>query len=486
MNLGPYVLCERIASGGMADVYLADDTRLPGGSYPVVIKCLRDEHRANPDMVRMFADEGRLHMTLSHANVVKVLDFGWNDGLPYLVFEYLEGADVRAVLRALRREGKTLGVPLSLCLLVQLGEALDYVHNARDAHGEPLAVVHRDVSPHNIIVRTDGVVKLVDFGIAKSRTNLAQTAFGVLKGKVAYMAPEQLRSEGADHRADLYALGVLLYEALLGRRPYRLSAPGELALMIAVSRGEIRRPRQVDPTLDPELERMLLRALAPTPEGRYADAGELVADVRRYADTKGIRFDRAALARLIQDLFGPGSKKRRFSGGKPSEPHVATTPSAKTTVEKSVVGSETYLLVKGALDDKIRWGRLFSGLEGEVRIECLASLVVTEEGARHFARAVSALGKEVEELTVLHCPKAVVRALREEAAPARLEGRCSLCRTSSALLGDACVSCHGPLVFSAHWAWVTESGARPSTPMRLPKRFRFSEFFGKLSGKAKR
>jgi len=267
--LGRYRLRASLARGGMAELFLADLSGPEGFVKRVVIKRMLPQLAAQETYRQMFAQEARLMATFGHGHVVSALDYGVEQGSPYLVLEYVDGADLARVLG----EGRVLPPPLvryvGLCLL----RALEHVHGLRDPRGEPLGIVHRDISPANVLLGRTGDVKLADFGIAKGLRTPSHTAPGSTRGRLRYMAPEQVLGGPLDGRADLFSLAVLLYEALVGQGPY--SAKTDAQLLLAVRDTRLAPPDDLRRSAGGPLAEVLLRALRPHPSERYASAGEM-------------------------------------------------------------------------------------------------------------------------------------------------------------------------------------------------------------------
>ncbi|MFN7133489.1 MAG: serine/threonine-protein kinase, partial [Myxococcales bacterium] len=214
-RFGRYDLVKKLAAGGMGEVWLAKlDTG--GFSKRVVLKLVLPQLLDNLQIGEMFLDEARLALGLSHPNVPQVFDAGEASGIPFLAMEYVHGVDLQTVLKKLQRQGQRVPVPLAVRIAVEIASALDYAHHARGADGQPLNLVHRDVSPQNVLLGFDGGVRLIDFGIAKSSGRSVVTADGMVKGKFPYIAPEQARGDAVDGRTDLFALGAVLHESLSG------------------------------------------------------------------------------------------------------------------------------------------------------------------------------------------------------------------------------------------------------------------------------
>ncbi len=265
----------------------------------VVLKTPKLEFIGNADIRQMFANEARLAARLNHANIVQTNEVTEEGGRPVIVMEYLDGQSLSSILAVARTR---VSLAVHLRILADALRGLHYAHECKDFDGTDLNVVHRDMSPHNVFVTFDGQVKILDFGIAKldDRTT-ADTATGIVKGKLRYMPPEQLAGEKIDRRADLYAMGMMLWEAA-ARRPM-WSDETEREIMNRVLNGELPRPREVNPDVRPELDRICMKALAAEPSDRYATAAELEADVEAFFETLGTKVTHRELGRIMSDLF---------------------------------------------------------------------------------------------------------------------------------------------------------------------------------------
>ncbi len=274
VEFGKYQLLERLAVGGMAELYRARFDAMAGVSKPVVIKKILPAFAGSESFVRMFVNEARIAVSLSHGNIAQVFDFGEIDGDYFLAMEYVHGQPLSRVLRrAHSLQFPFLPEPIALQIGIGMCRGLHYAHSRVDERGRSLQIVHRDVSPQNVLLGYAGEVKIVDFGIARARnaTDAAMQATGV-KGKYPYFSPEQARGEPVDFRTDLYATGVVLYQMLCGRLPHL----GKMVpAMQSIIRGEFPTPRTLNPRLSPELEATVLRAMAHVPGQRFASAQEL-------------------------------------------------------------------------------------------------------------------------------------------------------------------------------------------------------------------
>jgi serine/threonine-protein kinase len=286
----------------MAEIFLAKQVGVEGFEKNVVIKRMLQHLSSVPDFVSMFLDEARLAARLSHPNIVTISDLGHADGCYYITMEYLAGEDFSTMLRTSARRREYVPLNVSLRVIAEAARGLDFAHNFTDAQGKPLNIVHRDISPSNIFVTYTGQVKVLDFGIAKAESRVTNTTAGVVKGKYMYMAPEQARSGQVDRRADVFSLGVSLYEAMTNVRPF--ARDNDLAILNAVLQVEYTPPRQVRPDLPPELEAVAQKALLLDPALRYQSAAELASDLERFlaATSSG---GHAQLSAFMHAFFGP-------------------------------------------------------------------------------------------------------------------------------------------------------------------------------------
>jgi serine/threonine-protein kinase len=301
-SFGKYRLIAGLGSGGMATVHLAVVHGPAGFNKLVVLKQIRPELAEDPEILGMFLDEAQLAARLSHPNVVQTNEVGQEGDRRFLAMEYLDGQPLSRIKWRLQGYG---GLPLVLHLRViaDLLAGLHYLHELADYDGSPLGLVHRDVTPQNVFITYDGGVKIVDFGIAKAETALTQTRVGIIKGKVAYMAPEQARGEPVDRRADIFAVGVMLWEAATGARPWVGLPP--LTVLKRVLAGHFPAPRSIKPEIPPQLEAIILKALAHDRRDRHATAAELQVELEAYIQTTGERLQRRELGTLLGLHFQP-------------------------------------------------------------------------------------------------------------------------------------------------------------------------------------
>ena len=300
---GKYILLRRIAKGGMAELYLALHRSMAGFEKLLVIKRILPLYNCEQEFIGMLQHEARIAATLSHPNIAQIFDVGQIDGTYFIAMEYVPGEDLRAIQRQLA--GNTGRFPLEQAVSVALGlcSGLAYAHEKCDLGGTPLGIVHRDISPHNVIVTFSGDVKLIDFGVAKSRLQLGdQTRSGSIKGKIAYMSPEQALGLPVDHRSDVFAVGTTLYELTTGRRPFRGRSDFETLRLVGAANFEP--PSQVQPGYPKELEAIVLRALTKRPDERYQSARDLQRDLERFVHAARLRATQIALSDFMHAVMG--------------------------------------------------------------------------------------------------------------------------------------------------------------------------------------
>jgi TonB family protein len=279
-HYGQYEILERIASGGMAELYRARRSGVEGFQKIVAIKKILPHLADNEGFITMFADEAKLAAQLNHPNIVHIYDLGKIEGGGYFIaMEHVEGRDLRGILDSAHELGTPLPVPLAVYIASKVASALDYAHRRRDADGRDLHIVHRDVSPQNILISYEGDIKLCDFGIAKAASKVSQTESGALKGKIQYMSPEQAWGKPIDRRSDLFSLGSVLYELLTEQKLFH--GDSDLTVLENVRKASSEPPSAVNPDVPKALDAVVLRALAKEPEDRYANASDLLRDLEQ-------------------------------------------------------------------------------------------------------------------------------------------------------------------------------------------------------------
>jgi serine/threonine protein kinase len=296
---GRYKIQRRVADGGMAEIFLATQMGRDGFQKPVILKRIHVTIYADPQFRNMFIDEAHISMSLSHSNIVQVLDLGASAGRYFLVLELVDGWDLGRVLHRAAASGVRLPRELALHITADVCRALAYAHAKTDGQ-RPLGIVHRDVSPHNVLLSEQGEVKLTDFGIAKAMNKREHTGVGVVKGKVAFMSPEQAQGKPIDARSDLFSLGTVLYLLVTRTRPFE--GPSELETLLRVQKGDFRPPEQAAPDLQPEVAALVARAMQPDPDLRFQTADDMLADVERVLRTVFHPVGQSELKKWLADL----------------------------------------------------------------------------------------------------------------------------------------------------------------------------------------
>ncbi|MBL8955401.1 MAG: serine/threonine protein kinase [Myxococcaceae bacterium] len=304
LRIGQYTLVKPIGAGGMAEVWLAFVEGAYDFKKPIALKRLNLAHASDRQFIDMFLDEAALVSRLTHPGIVQVLELGEVSGSLFVAMEYLAGENVSALMRAVTKAGRALPFEVAVKLGADTAEALHYAHTRLDEGGGPLGVVHRDVSPHNLMVTYEGIVKVLDFGIAKAAQRRAVTETGQMKGKLGYIAPEQARGEAVDARADQFALGVVMFELVTGTRLYEAGASEwDLFRKVAASSEPFESPHARNPAVPEALSRVIARAMARDPAARFESV-----EAFRLAllETVPALPTSAQLAALMQELFAEG------------------------------------------------------------------------------------------------------------------------------------------------------------------------------------
>lgn len=287
----------------MAEIYRAQYSGIEGFAKEVVVKRLREEFAEREDIVEMFLDEARIAATLTHKNVVHTYDLGEIEGEYFIAMEYLQGCELVEALRAAGRSGAAIPLDVTVGILMQALEGLEYVHGRTDDEGAPLGLIHRDLNPTNIHVGFDGVCKIVDFGIAATRSK-ALAGAGRFAGKLGYMAPEQIHGAPLDGRADLFAMGVIMYEMTLRRRLFRGDAE---TLRARITTGDFDPPTYVDPEYPPALESIVMRALEVDPGDRFESADDLFRALEAFCQDEGLLPSARRIANYLSELDVEGA-----------------------------------------------------------------------------------------------------------------------------------------------------------------------------------
>ncbi|MCP4662451.1 MAG: protein kinase [bacterium] len=302
---GDYSLLERIAVGGMAEVWKARRRGVEGFQKTVAIKKILSHLTGNPDFITMFIDEAKLAAQLNHNNIIQIYDLGKVGSDFFIAMEYVDGRDLRSILATGRRLGRRLPIGLALMIAGYLARALDYAHRKRDFDNRALGLVHRDVSPQNVLISHEGEIKLCDFGIVKAVVKASTTQMGALKGKLQYMSPEQAWGKSVDARSDIFSLGSVVFELLTGTKLF--SGDSEIGVLDAVRECRVRSPGEIVSAISPEVDRIVRKALTATPEARYQTAGELEQDLNTVLFELDPTPSQSELASYMHQLFGAPS-----------------------------------------------------------------------------------------------------------------------------------------------------------------------------------
>jgi serine/threonine protein kinase len=307
---GRFLLLDKVASGGMAEVWRAKISGESGFQRIVAIKKILPHVSDDKEFITMFTDEAKITVQLQHSNIGQVYEFNRDEEIFYISMEYISGKDLKTIWSFLRKQKAIIPLRLSCNIIQQMAEGLDYAHRKKDNFGNELGIVHRDVSPQNVIVSWDGEVKVIDFGIAKAADKSGQTRAGTLKGKFAYMCPEQIRGLALDGRADIFALGIVLYELVTGERGFQ--AESEFSLLEMVRNVEIKPPSMVNKDLPQELEQIIFKALTKDPDKRYRWASDLSEDLQRFLLSQGKPPNRHDLGAFLRRTFTVDYDKERL------------------------------------------------------------------------------------------------------------------------------------------------------------------------------
>lgn len=343
---GEYELLRLIATGGMAEIYLARHDGVAGLSRVVVVKRMLPQLAVRPDFVRMFLDEARLAAKLNHPNIVQVFNLGEVDQSYYIAMEFVDGPHLGALFALSLRQRAPLPIEQCVHVVARAADGLHYAHDIDDpATGAPLNLVHRDISPQNLLVSRHGDVKVTDFGVAKASTQQTKTRTGIIKGKVAYMSPEQCLGETVDRRTDVFALGIVLYELLTRRRLFRDKS--DLLIMQKITTETVPPPSTVNKDVDAELDAICAKALARKREERFSSAGELAEALDAWLVTNSRGDPRLALQRWFEqhatELVVPQRDELSGSDSMAHRPVPSTNPGEATSATPSLNSAETVM-----------------------------------------------------------------------------------------------------------------------------------------------
>ena len=309
-KFGKYLLLEKVAVGGMAEVYLAKSSGANGVNKFVAIKRILPQFSNNPEFISMFKEEAKVAINLSHSNIVSIYDFGIEQDQFFIVMEYVEGRNLRQIINEMKKSNKSFSLDQAVYMIKEAAAGLNHAHRCTDSQsGKPLNITHRDMSPQNIMVSFEGETKVIDFGIAKAESENEATKAGTLKGKFSYMSPEQSEGYPIDPRTDVFALGIILWELLANDRLFTGSNEG--AILRKVRDCQIPAIRKINPLVPQELERIVMKALAKDKNVRYQTAANFHKDLNLFINTQYPDFSTHDFSQFIRDCF-----KTAFAEGK--------------------------------------------------------------------------------------------------------------------------------------------------------------------------
>ncbi len=303
-----YRVVEKLESGGMAEVFRAESEGLQGFRKQVAIKRVLPHLSEKTRFIQMFLDEARLSAHLNHSNCVQVFDIGVGDDAYFIVMEFVDGSNLKQIMEKLRKEERSLPIASAALIVHELCKGLAYAHELRDRRGKPLHIVHRDMSPPNVLITKYGEVKIVDFGLAKATSQLEKSEPGIIKGKFSYLAPEAAMGQEVDARTDIFSVGIMLWELLAGKRLFL--GESDFQTVQLVQRTDIPSISSINPLVPPRLEEMVNRALARDPVARYQSAREFAQELTTFLYEHGRSVDLFDIARLVHDTMRDNSKMR--------------------------------------------------------------------------------------------------------------------------------------------------------------------------------
>jgi eukaryotic-like serine/threonine-protein kinase len=308
-----YRVIEKLATGGMAEVFRAESAGLEGFKKQVAIKRVLPHLSQKKKFISMFLDEARLSAHLSHSNCVQVFDIGVGDNAYFIVMEYVDGSDLKAILEALKKQGRAIAIEEAVFIAVKICEGLSYAHELVDSDGRPFGVVHRDMSPPNVLITRYGEVKIVDFGLAKASSQLEKSEPGIIKGKFSYLAPEAALGREVDHRADIFAVGTILWEMLSGRRLFL--GDTDFATVKLVQQTAVPPLSKVNANVPATLDVLVGKALAREPSQRFQTAREFAIALNQFLFQQGRAVGSFRIAQLVQSAI---REKQRSRHAQPS------------------------------------------------------------------------------------------------------------------------------------------------------------------------
>ena len=315
-EFGPYHLVKLIAVGGMAEIYLARTQGMAGFEKHLALKVIHPDYADDRRFVQMLVDEAKLAVKLTHANIAQTFDLGRIEDTYFISMEYVDGADCFRILKAVSELNQEMPIAAALYVVRETMAGLDYAHNKTDDEGTPLRIIHRDISPQNILLSRHGEVKIVDFGIAKAANVSSKTRAGVIKGKLVYMSPEQSWGDPVDQRTDVFSAGIVLYEALTGGSVYHEKNP--VKLLELVRKVDVKPPSVLRPGISPDLDALVMKAIRPNPAERYQSGREFGAAISEYLRRTAPDFSAPQLGQLVETVLDNQAEEEEARGEAPA------------------------------------------------------------------------------------------------------------------------------------------------------------------------
>lgn len=480
-RLGKYELVRGIAAGGMAELYLARSVALEAFDRLVALKRILPQYALDEEFVRMFLDEARLTAKLQHPNIAQVYDIGVDTEGIFFTMELVRGEDVQSILRTEHVRGQRVPLPHALAIVIGACRGLHAAHEQKGPDGEPLGIVHRDISPSNVIVSFDGCIKLIDFGVAKWRSQQVKTRNGTIKGKVSYMSPEQCRAEPLDRRSDVFALGILLYELTTTQRLF--TGENEFAIIKRIIYRDAPLPSRSVADYPPDLETIVMRALSRNVGRRYQSALELEQALVAFASERSLDVSTASLSSYVcgmfpdslhaWDLMSRALSPRKALG---KRGHKAYGPSSRTGDDVMAEVPSAAPAQAELAADPGPWTRPFmpEPLTPEALLErALAPEPLTPEPLPPERRTPEALlletlssgpalaraGDLASQTEDVPCPEPMQADLRSSTPPARVRGRSGYVSAGMVILVALC---------ALGWAAFPGKGAPPAASVARP------------------
>jgi serine/threonine protein kinase len=370
---GEYKILKKIATGGMAEVFLAKRIGMKGFEKLLAIKRIHPQFSENEEFIAMFIDEAKLAAKLNHRNIVQIYDFGSQQDSYYIAMEYIFGKDLRSIMKKSKDRGEHL--PLAQCayIITEAAKGLEYAHTLKDHFGKPLQIIHRDISPQNILLSYEGEVMLADFGIAKAASKSTETRAGVLKGKILYMSPEQAWGKTIDRRSDLYSLGVVLYEMATNRKIF--DADSEFSMLEKVRNAEVEFPSDIFESLPKNFLHIIKKALEKNPENRYQSAHEMRVDLENYLLTTQERLNEKIIADYLKRLFKDEIEEERKILTESTEILIEKPPPVEPVIKPPIRERER-ITVPGRVPEEGKKKGVWASLDTRMKVVMIVILCV--------------------------------------------------------------------------------------------------------------